>query len=66
MEGKRFGKQRGLVRVDEPHRLEEELWVAVYEKICPLVRGKVKDRKSAPKALPVEGSVVGANVARRA
>lgn len=66
MEGTRFGKQRDLVRVDEPHRLEEELWVAVYEQVCPLVRRRVKDRQSAPKAVPLEGALAGVNVARRA
>jgi hypothetical protein len=47
MEGNLSGKQRSLTRVDEPHRLEADLWIAVYERICPLVRRRVKQRKSA-------------------
>ncbi len=66
MEGKRLVKQRSLRRVGEPHRVEEELWVAAYERICPLVRRRTKQRKSAPENEPLEGLAAGVHIARRA
>jgi hypothetical protein len=66
MEGKRLGEQRELKRVGEPHRLEEQLWVAAYERILPLVRRTRKHQKSVAADERVEELVAADNLARRA
>jgi hypothetical protein len=64
MEGKRSFMRREVKRVGKPHRLEEELWVAVYERICPLVRRKVNP--PAAREEHVKELAAAANIARRA
>jgi hypothetical protein len=55
-----------LKRVGEPHRLEEQLWVAVYERILPLVSRTRKHQKSVAENEQVEELVAADNLARRA
>jgi hypothetical protein len=63
MEGKHVRKQRNLKRVSEPHRLEDELWVAVYERIYPPWCGKARRRKPT---LQHENDPGAVHIARRA
>lgn len=66
MEGNRLGTRRDLKRVGEPHRLEEQLWVAVYERILPLVSRTRRHQKSVAEGEQVEELMAADNLARRA